>query len=57
MQQMNIRLETIHERPLKTELGMYHYLIECSSCSYETYQKLTEGSRFNFRYLGSFPVR
>ena len=57
MQQMNIRLETIHERPLKTELGMYHYLIECSSCSYETYQKLTEGSRFNFRYLGNFPVR
>ncbi len=50
-------LITIHDRPLKTVLGEYNYVIECSGGSYESYKKLTENSRFVFRYLGSFPVR
>ena len=49
-------LITIHDRPLKTELGQYSYLIECSESSYADYQKLTENSPFDFRYLGSFEV-
>ena len=47
-------LVTIHDRPLKTELGQYYYLIECADSSYASYQKLTEKSSFEFRYLGSF---
>ena len=57
LEDMKMELVTIHDRPLKTELGEYYYLIECEDCSYESYQKLTEKSAFEFRYLGSFDVR
>ena len=57
MERQNMTLITIHDRPLKTELGEYFYLIECAGSNYEQYQKLTEKSEFTFRYLGSFDVR
>jgi len=57
MDKLGITLVALHDRPEKTELGNYHYLIECSACSYENYQKLTEGSVYTFRYLGSFSVK
>ena len=57
MEEMNMKLVTIHARPLKTELGQYHYLIECAESTYKNYIKLTEKSPFSFRYLGSFYVR
>lgn len=57
MEKQKAVLITIHDRPLKTELGQYSYLIECANSSYETYQLLTEKSDFAFRYLGSFDVR
>ena len=57
MEKQHVTLITIHDRPLKTELGQYFYLIECANCSYESYQKLIEKSDFTFRYLGSFDVR
>lgn len=57
MEKQNITLITLHDRPLKTELGEYYYLIECADCSYASYQKLTENSSFSFRYLGSFDVK
>ena len=57
LKRRGMTLVTIHDRPLKTELGQYYYLIECASCSYESYKKLTDGSPFTFRYLGSFDVR
>ena len=50
-------LVTIHDRPQKTELGQYNYLIECTGGSYEKYQKLTSAASFSFRYLGCFDVR
>ena len=50
-------LVALHDRPRKTELGEYHYLIECSGGSYAGYRKLTEKCPFAFRYLGSFAVR
>ncbi|MBR1482805.1 MAG: hypothetical protein IJ598_07575, partial [Ruminococcus sp.] len=43
--------------PEKTELGNYHYLIECSDCGYENYQKLTQDSNYTFRFLGSYSVK
>lgn len=57
MERQNMTLITLHDRPLKTQLGQYFYLIECADSSYESYRKLTEDSAFTFRYLGSFDVR
>ncbi len=57
MQKQGMKLITLHDRPQKTELGQYHYLIECADSSYESYTKLTQNSGFTFRYLGSFPLR
>jgi len=51
------KLVTIHDRPRKTELGEYNYLIECSDLSYEDYEKLTGNHSFEFRYLGEFHVK
>ena len=36
----NMTLVTLHDRPLKTVLGEYNYVIECSGGSYESYKKL-----------------
>ncbi len=52
-----ITLVTIHDRPLKTELGEYNYVIECSGGSFEDCKKFTEKSGLGFRWLGSFDVR
>lgn len=52
-----ITLVTIHDRPLKTELGEYHYLIECGNCSYDTFEELKEKTGLELRYLGSFAVK
>lgn len=57
MDKFGITLVALHDRPEKTELGNYYYLIECSDCSYEKYQKLTDGINFTFRYLGSYSVK
>ena len=57
MKKQKMTLVTIHDRPLKTELGQYFYLIECADSSYSDYQKLTENKAFVFRYLGSYDVR
>ena len=57
MDELGMTLVTIHDRPLKTELGEYYYLIECSGCIFEDYETLIDGSPFEFRYLGSFQVR
>ncbi len=53
----NMTLISIHDRPQKTELGEYFYLIECSDSRYESYRKLTEKTPFAFHYLGSFHVQ
>ena len=56
MEKRGMTLIAIHDRPLKTELGEYYYLIECAG-SYKSYEALTKEADFAFRYLGSFPVR
>lgn len=56
MEKQNVTLITLHDRPLKTELGEYYYLIECAGCSYESYQKLSNTKGFSFRFLGCFDV-
>lgn len=52
-----MELVTIHDRPEKTELGQYNYLIECNGASYEKYDKIAGSNAFEFRYLGSFDVK
>lgn len=54
---LDITLVTIHDRPEKTELGSYCYVIECENCDYKTYLKLADNKDFELRYLGSFPLR
>lgn len=56
LEDLQMELVTIHDRPLKTELGEYYYLMECEDSSYESYEELAGNSSFEFRYLGSFHV-
>lgn len=57
MEKRDMTLIALHDRPLKTELGQYYYLIKCAESNYQDYQKLTEKASFDFHYLGSFDVR
>ena len=57
MERLDMKLVTIHDRPQKTKLGQYHYLIECTGCDEEDYRQLTEKCPFEFRFLGSFEIR
>lgn len=56
MDKAHMTLITIHDRPRKTVLGEYDYVIECSGASYDAYCKLEKNNSFTFRYLGSFDV-
>ena len=58
LEQEKMTLVSIHDRPMKTELGQYRYVIECMDGSREKYDKITKkNSNFEYRYLGSFPVK
>ena len=53
-----LEVVAVHDRPRKTVLGSYTYLIECAGGGYEAFDAVTqENATFDFRYLGSFPVR
>ena len=54
--QNGMKLIAIHDRPLKTRLGEYYYLIECAGGDHESYLVLADESPFKFRYLGSYDV-
>ena len=56
MEKLGMKLVTIHDRPLKSELGEYCYIIECFECSYRDYEKLVDKSRMDLRFLGCFNV-
>lgn len=48
----------VHDRPRKTELGSYSYLVEVAGGGYGEFETLAEANpTFELRYLGSFPVR
>ena len=57
MEKQRMTLIALHDRPLKTELGQYAFLIECEGIPYRAYVKLTENSALAFRYLGNYNVR
>ncbi len=56
MDNLKMTLVTVHDRPLKTELGEYSYIMECTGCSYEDYLKLEDKSAMELRFLGCFNV-
>ena len=56
MEAKGMTLVAIHDRPLKTELGEYYYVIECSDSSYNQYKELKKNTEFRTRFLGSFDV-
>ena len=56
MEEQGMTLVAIHDRPLKTELGEYCYVIECSGSSYKQYKELKKNTGFSTRFLGSFDV-
>lgn len=52
-----LRLISLHDRPAKTTLGEYVYLLECSSGGQAAYEQLAEEcGGFTLRYLGSYRV-
>ena len=58
MEKAGITLVALHDRPQKTELGNYTYVVECSGCTYAAYQELVQNNPdFTYRYLGSFAVK
>jgi len=56
IKEQGMTLVAIHDRPQKTSLGEYNYLIECSDGEFTKYEKISEKNDFEFRYLGSFDV-
>ena len=57
MDAQGLRLITLHDRPAKTILGEYVYLLECSGGGQDEYAQLAEEcDGFTLRYLGSYRV-
>lgn len=51
MDREQMTLVTIHDRPEKTELGEYDYVIECEDATYDSYCKLEEIRTFHSAIL------
>ncbi|MDD7219683.1 MAG: prephenate dehydratase [Clostridia bacterium] len=55
---LGLTLVSLHDRPAKTTLGQYVYVIECSGKGQNICQKIAEKcDGFSIRYLGSYPVK
>ncbi len=52
-----LSIVAVHDRPEKTQLGNYHYLIECEGGGYDAFKTLSGNKAFSLRYLGSFALR
>ena len=50
-------LVSIHDRPAKTTLGQYVYVVECSGGGQDACEEIAEKCKdFTIRHLGSYPV-
>ena len=57
MDAQGLTLISLHDRPAKTNLGQYVYLVECSGGGQKAYQRLSEKcGDFTFRCLGFYRV-
>ena len=53
-----LTIVSVHDRPEKTELGRYSYLVECAGGGADAFDVIAKnGDAFTLRYLGSFSVR
>lgn len=57
LEKEGMTLVSIHDRPAKTILGSYVYLIECKNQGWMAYKKIAELSEFRFWFYGAFPVK
>ena len=54
---LGLEIVAVHDRPEKTELGRYTYLIECAGGGSDAFAALRQSRpEFDLRYLGSFPL-
>lgn len=53
----DIELVSLHDRPQKTVLGEYVYLIECKNAGHREFEIFASVEGFEYRYLGAFPVK
>lgn len=52
-----LEVVAVHDRPEKTELGHYTYLVECSGGGQAAFDAIAkENAALTLRYLGSFPL-
>ena len=57
MDAQGLTLVSLHDRPVKTELGQYVYLVECSGGGQEAYEKLVRKcGDLTLRLLGCYLV-
>ena len=57
LKKQGVTLIAVHDRPLKTQLGQYSFLVECSYISGDTFARVTGNSSMSIRNLGSFDVK
>ena len=53
MEKLGLSLISLHDRNLKTELGEYEYIVECSPGDKTLYKKLST-SKIEMRWFGAF---
>lgn len=52
-----LEIVSLHDRPEKTVIGRYVYMIECENAGYEDFEKLLGVNGFELTYYGAFPVK
>ncbi len=57
LDKQGITLVTLHDRPEKTELGNYSYVLECEGLTYSQFLALEENTVLKMRFLGCFDVK
>lgn len=58
IEENNMEVVAVHDRPRKTELGSYTYVIECAGGDYTAFDAVAKANdAFECRYLGTFSVR
>lgn len=58
VESQGMKVVAAHDRPQKTELGNYTYLVECAGGGYSAFEAVQKANAaMTFRYLGSFLVK
>lgn len=52
-----LEIVSLHDRPEKTIIGRYVYMIECENAGYEEFERLLAVDAFELTYYGAFNVK